>query len=879
MMRLRALRVSEVGQFTKPITMEGIGDGLNVLTGPNELGKSTLLKALDALLRVKYNSNAEQIRDLQPNSGGAPLIEAEFEADGHLWRLRKQFLNGRLASLLDVTSGALLRNADAETHLAALMSGTHAFDRFGLLWVRQGVFEPARDSDGHIASLLASEVDAVALDARARAIHARVRDEISALQTEKTRKPRGTLLASLKSHDGALTRLAKAEALARTQAERLAELARLTNEREALMAPQAIAAREEALAAAQKRYETAEAARHHRSEAAKQLHSARDALQIADREHQSILEDLASLDRLTRENAAARDASVALHTRYNGAKSALKAAEATIHQQQDLLARLEKDVETATAAARARQAVIDRDKLAAQIATVRTSAADAARARDTIAALKFATPERLQALQLSIQQLGKIEASLASVVPEVSIALEAGAEHQVVVGGQSLSGNAVFNPDTPLTIDIAGIGRITISPNPATLSSQQRAIREATRAEVEAAFAFLGVSTLADAQSLLAEKQRAESMAREADIKIQALAPHGLEALLATHAELSAQAALVATHINPTSVTAALGSLEEQKIIARRYAADLEASKHAANTLAIEHAKSETNAAALMEQLAQLERKIGDAAARERTAALAKQKLDTARTAFTEAKLAADAWDLNADTDNIESLVAKLAAARTAISQADDHRIAIDRQMSGLEGELRAASEDDIESELENARAMVVGTASRLAEVQAELSALELLDREFKSMADAGRRELSGPILGRVLPNLAKLFPDAALELDESLAPSRLHRSGRIESHAQLSDGTREQVAILVRLGLADFLADKGAAVPVILDDALVYSDDQRIATMFKILQQAARRHQVIVLNCHEQTFSPLAHAQGATVLTLKPWVQSAIAA
>lgn len=324
MMRLRALRLSEVRQFRKPMSVEGFGDGLNVLSGPNEHGKSTLVRALDALLTIKYNANNDQIRDLQPNSGGAPLIEAEFEADGRLWRLRKQFLSGKLASLLDVNTGALLRNADAEARLAALTSGALPFDRFGLLWVRQGMFAPARDADGSLAALLASEVDTVALDARARAMHARVRDELSELQSDKTRKPRGQLLACMKARDDAKKRLERAEILSRSQAERLVDLARLSNERTELMAPSAVAARQDALAATEKGYETAEASRRHRLEAAKQLQSAHDALQIAERERKSLFDDLAAWDRLTHERAAARDELQELQSRLESAEADFK---------------------------------------------------------------------------------------------------------------------------------------------------------------------------------------------------------------------------------------------------------------------------------------------------------------------------------------------------------------------------------------------------------------------------------------------------------------------------------------------------------------------------------------------------------------------------
>ena len=73
---------------------------------------------------------------------------------------------------------------------------------------------------------------------------------------------------------------------------------------------------------------------------------------------------------------------------------------------------------------------------------------------------------------------------------------------------------------------------------------------------------------------------------------------------------------------------------------------------------------------------------------------------------------------------------------------------------------------------------------------------------------------------------------------------------------------------MLVRLGLARLLADGGEPVPLILDDALVYSDDGRIAGAFAALREASVHHQVIVLTCRAKAFAPL----GGTRLALTPW-------
>ena len=58
-----------------------------------------------------------------------------------------------------------------------------------------------------------------------------------------------------------------------------------------------------------------------------------------------------------------------------------------------------------------------------------------------------------------------------------------------------------------------------------------------------------------------------------------------------------------------------------------------------------------------------------------------------------------------------------------------------------------------------------------------------------------------------------------------------------------------------------------GRHAPLILDDALVYSDDDRIARMFDTLHGAADDLQIIVLSCRQRVFRDL----GAPTVTFRP--------
>ncbi len=57
---------------------------------------------------------------------------------------------------------------------------------------------------------------------------------------------------------------------------------------------------------------------------------------------------------------------------------------------------------------------------------------------------------------------------------------------------------------------------------------------------------------------------------------------------------------------------------------------------------------------------------------------------------------------------------------------------------------------------------------------------------------------------------------------------------------------------------MGSLLAERGQAVPIILDDALVYADDERIERMFDALGRAAAQQQVVVFTCRTRAFQRL---------------------
>src|SRR5690606_10662280 len=125
----------------------------------------------------------------------------------------------------------------------------------------------------------------------------------------------------------------------------------------------------------------------------------------------------------------------------------------------------------------------------------------------------------------------------------------------------------------------------------------------------------------------------------------------------------------------------------------------------------------------------------------------------------------------------------------------------------------------------------------RVAAFEKEVAVLQKLGTALSAARAKARELYLQPVVTELKPLLSLLFEDVEISFDDkSLLPEKLIRNGHEEDVERLSGGMREQLSILTRLAFARLLAKDGKPAPVILDDALVYSDDDRIERMFDAL-------------------------------------------
>jgi hypothetical protein len=169
------------------------------------------------------------------------------------------------------------------------------------------------------------------------------------------------------------------------------------------------------------------------------------------------------------------------------------------------------------------------------------------------------------------------------------------------------------------------------------------------------------------------------------------------------------------------------------------------------------------------------------------------------------------------------------------------------REVHRGQGALEHTGGTVADERLRDAVAAVEYAEQREAEVTVEYRGWQLLhqvllDAERDQAANLGAA--AAPLVVGRLRALTGTRYDS-LVLDPNLHTEGVVSAGKIRAVDRLSVGTREQLATLLRLCLAERL---GSAV--VLDDQLVQSDLARMSRFHSFLHEVAERAQVVVFTC-----------------------------
>ena len=144
-------------------------------------------------------------------------------------------------------------------------------------------------------------------------------------------------------------------------------------------------------------------------------------------------------------------------------------------------------------------------------------------------------------------------------------------------------------------------------------------------------------------------------------------------------------------------------------------------------------------------------------------------------------------------------------------------------------------------------------TKIRIQRLEAVSSALILAQQTLEQAAAELQRQFAPRISRRATELLSKLTDGRydRLTLDRELCPSAgTTDEDTLHTWHWCSDGTIDQVYLALRMAVAEELTPEA---PLILDDALVLFDDQRLKQAMDILKETAIHRQVILFSCQNR--------------------------
>ena len=871
-MKVRELGIQNFRKFRQPVRLTGFADGLNLVCEPNETGKSTILEALRAVLFERHGSKSDRIQSFRPHGEEvAPEVDLTFDLGGGPWKVRKRFL--QKPEILLEGPGVRATGDEAEDRLQSLLGFARAGNRgadpdtrgaLGLLWVEQGASfvlgAPGQAARRTLEEVLAGEVGAVTGGRRTTIVFQAVEKALADLKTGTGRPTRRLLGAQQVAETASAEAVAAQQELSEFESV-LDRLESKRNEHRRLIRDLEDPEQAEQLTTLEQDIERARTA-------AQLLRTAELVLKNASTARSGLETRAAARVSLRRQvQEAGSQLAAACHTsleqaeRLGEARERERTAGDALQSAREALRSAEDAMKTANAE---RAAGARRQALAAAYArldgaeTIATALAEATRAILN-AGVTEEEVERLTDLERALMEA---RAAILAGAASLTVTLRPEAP-EARLNGLTVEDGHSARVTEPQILELAGIGGVRVDPPPggeAALAGLRAAEQDLT-----AFVTAKGHATPAEVRAAARARAQAAQTADMLAARLAVACP--ADPALGVGPGIEALRGVLAPEKRPAAIEGggAASDVESERSAtwesAREAVHETEGRREAAVDDLRDAEREEVRQSGLVERAVAESQRLSDELDAELAgldddsleAQLSEAKAEEGRTLLSrdEARRAAEGLDETALTRRRNGLVQKRDRMR-------DDRLGLVQEIAKLEERAKTLGASGPASRLAAAEETADAARAAHERLREEAEMLSLLDRAIKdAQLEASRRYLA-PITKRVAPYVARLLPSASLAFSADYTPELLIRGGREESAEHLSKGTQEQLAVLTRIAFADLLIEKGKPASLVLDDALVFADDDRFETMLEILSEAAQRMQVIVLSCRTSAYRSL---------------------
>jgi uncharacterized protein YhaN len=207
-------------------------------------------------------------------------------------------------------------------------------------------------------------------------------------------------------------------------------------------------------------------------------------------------------------------------------------------------------------------------------------------------------------------------------------------------------------------------------------------------------------------------------------------------------------------------------------------------------------------------------------------------------------------------------LAARLDELELELSDLDERRESTRSSLAGLVAGQQQQSAGSAAEAAQEEQAIAAALRERVGRYARLRVASSLLDRAIERY----RRENQAPILKRA----SELFPRLTEQRYRGLRVGReesaivaLRADGRECAPADLSEGTRYQLYLALRLASIERFVESAEPLPLVLDDALIHFDDNRKRAAFSVLGELSERLQILFFTHHQRDVELALEAAG----------------
>lgn len=890
-MILHRIYVENWRKLRAPVELAPLSESVNIIHGPNEAGKSTIMDAICRGFFDRHNTGGEAMKSRRPwGSTLGPTVEMEFGQDGQRYRLKKRFLDDTMAELSVRRDGAwekLSQGGSADERIVELAFGDQAGrglskpEHWGLgqvLWAQQGSaaqIEVGDSQQGRLREALKVTLDSTQGETIEQAVAERYnqsytpggkwrsgqKNKAEVLELQEQLEEAREQKLELERQRNDLDELAHKLSAREDEYEQIEEELDQTERERAARRKEL-----DALQARQREYEKLQADARETTSRWERLNEHSNRIAEAEKKRD---EAAAEVSRKTQRHDRSREALQQIRSDHDTRKAACDA--------------LSDEVQRAGKALKSAERLVRWLEIGAQLDDLKRRLAQADKQRERLQEARRELDELIAPDTKALKALRTLHRDIENKQAEVNAAsltvrLEPECELTISIeaDGESRPAHPIDQPErfqalSTMGLHIEGVGRLRIragQSDAATLADELARLK-GKWAQKSSPF---GHTELDKLEELSARRQQMENRVKQ--MRDQADEADDPDALNDRIQKLQAErATLLAEDESLKAETCDLPEARDRKRSAQREADETHARHQEALRLletlsdGLEKArKDEVDAKSALDSATNMLQFLRDEAKK-----LSEEDgLDAAtrRTQLIEARQAMDAARQRLEATEpppVADLADDVAKLETQVGALQEDRYRLGREIATLSRDVERAGGQGLYSRYVEATERWETLDRRYARARLDAEAIALLNDTLQKHKRDVFESVLEPIRSIVVSSMQDLMGPGydRVSFDERLRPTAVRPTAR-EVEAGIDDlsfGTREQLMLLVRLALARLLGREGQRQCVILDDPLVNTDRPRQRAALRVLEKAATETQILIFTCHPTAYQGLSDA------------------